>query len=183
MARRFSAQKLHILRNNIDIAVLMKNVLKMHFIPGNGSRRFSCPICFGFNTGINPESNLARCFTCQKNFNTIEIVMDHTKKNFVDAVKVLENYHNRSRTKININVAAEDKPQRDMENGLESLADVLTKILPGKRPNKKSPSIDAPFNLPKRIAKLEQKVDDLSSSLELVKKLISSKILPESSTD
>ena len=166
MTRRFSAQQLHVLRNDIDIAVLMKNVLKMHFISGNDSLRFSCPICFGFNTNIHPKSNLARCFTCKKNFNPIEIVMAHSKKNFVDAVKFLDNYHHRSGTKINSKPTSENKPQ----SHLESLADVLTKVLP----NKKSPSTDESFNLTKRIAELEQKLDELSSSLEWVKKIISS---------
>ncbi len=184
MTRRFSSRKLYTLRNDINIAVLMENVLKMHFPDGAG--RFECPICLGFNTSINPEPNLARCYTCQKNFNTIDIVMDHLNKDFVDAVKFLENYHNRSWTKKNIAGTAEQKNklQKNIKNdSLESLGNILTKVLPDKSHNDKHAGKDEPFNLPKRIAQLEQEVESLSSSLEKIQNLISSKLLQESFTD
>ena len=186
MARRFSSEQLYILRNDIKIADLMENVLKMHFIYGAGSRRFACPMCYGFNTSINPEPNLARCFTCQKNFNTIDLVMNHLKKDFVDAVKFLENYHKRSQVKKHIDNPAKEKkqPQNKLKNDtLESLGDILTKILPNRKPNNKSTSKDESFNLQKRIAELEQKVESLSSRLEKMQNLIVSKILPESFSD
>jgi hypothetical protein len=40
-----------------------------------GCFRFLCPLCNGFDTAVNPKTNLARCFRCEKNFNTIDLVM------------------------------------------------------------------------------------------------------------
>ena len=89
MSRRFSPQLLFELRNHIPIDVLIENVLAM---PTTGSEkyfRFSCPICSGFHTAVNPGENLARCFDCQKNFNPIDMVMCRQKIGFAQSVRFL----------------------------------------------------------------------------------------------
>jgi len=55
-----------------------------------GMRRFLCPKCNEFRTAINPKTNLARCFRCKENFNTIDIAMEVEKISFVDSVKLLK---------------------------------------------------------------------------------------------
>jgi reverse gyrase len=58
-----------------------------------GFFRFLCPLCSGFETATNPKTNLARCFSCERNFNTIDMMMICRKMNFVESVKYLKTYH------------------------------------------------------------------------------------------
>jgi hypothetical protein len=55
-----------------------------------GCFRFMCPLCQGFNTAVNPKTNLARCFACEKNFNTIDLVMLIRQTDFVHSAKFLQ---------------------------------------------------------------------------------------------
>ena len=57
----------------------------------DGVFRFLCPMCNEFQTAINPATNLARCFRCEKNFNTIDLVMAVKKYRFKDSVLFLKN--------------------------------------------------------------------------------------------
>jgi len=84
----FSKQHLFQVRNSIDIHWLIneKLILERQF---NGIWRFRCPLCQGFHTAIAKKTNLARCFDCQKNFNTIDLVIFSKHTNFVPAVKWL----------------------------------------------------------------------------------------------
>lgn len=56
----------------------------------DGHLRFLCPLCRDFHTATNPKTNLARCFRCRRNFNTINLVMIVEHARFVDAVRSLE---------------------------------------------------------------------------------------------
>jgi len=91
MGRRFSAQQLYTLRNNIPIDRLIEIELKIPSKISEGYFRFLCPVCGEFNTSVKPETNLARCFVCKKNFNTIDMVMLYRKVNFVESVTFLQN--------------------------------------------------------------------------------------------
>ena len=51
---------------------------------------FLCPRCGEFLTAINPRTNLARCFACERNFNPIDLVMVIQGVYFVTAVHYLE---------------------------------------------------------------------------------------------
>jgi hypothetical protein len=83
--RRFSIHQLRYLRNQIPIQSVIPSV--------NGADaqhlRFDCPICGDRDTAVNKNTNLARCFGCQKNFNPIEMVMAAHQLSFVDAVYLL----------------------------------------------------------------------------------------------
>jgi hypothetical protein len=57
----------------------------------DGFFRFLCPLCNEFQTAVNPNTNLARCFRCEKNFNTIDLVMAVKKCGFKDSVLFLKN--------------------------------------------------------------------------------------------
>jgi hypothetical protein len=88
--RRFSAAFLRALRNEIAINDLVISVLRLPFTHSEGFLRFLCPLCGEFHTAMNPTTNLARCFRCQKNFNTIEMVMVVKNHRFIEAVRFLE---------------------------------------------------------------------------------------------
>ena len=52
--------------------------------------RFVCPICNEHQTSVNPATNLARCFRCQRNWNPIDFTMTITNCDFLQAVTQLE---------------------------------------------------------------------------------------------
>jgi hypothetical protein len=90
MGKQFSSQELYELRNSILINVLIKKELVIPSKVIEGFFRFLCPLCNGFQTAVNPRTNMGRCFICEKNFNTIDMVMAWHKTGFVDSVKYLQ---------------------------------------------------------------------------------------------
>jgi hypothetical protein len=90
MKRRFSAEELFELRNKIPIDLLIKDVLSIPAKTSEGFFRFLCPICNEFQTSVKPVTNLARCFRCEMNFNTIEITMEVKKIGFLDSATFLK---------------------------------------------------------------------------------------------
>ena len=90
MQKRFSKQCLWRLRNLIPIAMLIADILELPHKSQDGYFRFLCPVCKNFDTATNPKTNLARCFTCQRNFNTIDLAMIEKRLNFKDAVRYLQ---------------------------------------------------------------------------------------------
>ncbi len=91
MKARFSSHELFDLRNNIPVDLLIRDHLKISSKIRNGYFRFLCPLCNEFQTAVNPTTNLARCFRCEKNFNTIDLVMAVRKCGFKDSVLFLKN--------------------------------------------------------------------------------------------
>jgi DNA primase len=89
MSCRYSREQLRRLRNEIPIAELIGDFLKLPTKISEGYLRFLCPICSEFNSATNLKTNLARCFRCRKNFNPIDIVMIVKHCNFVEAVEFL----------------------------------------------------------------------------------------------
>lgn len=86
---RFSDSTLRRIRNDIPIDFVILHVLRIPAKVSDGYLRFLCPICSEFNSAINPRTNLARCFLCQKNFNPIDLVMADSDISFRAAVSVL----------------------------------------------------------------------------------------------
>ena len=95
MNRRFSKEELYLLRNNIPIELLIEQTLKIPSKNTQGIFRFLCPSCNDFYTSVNYKKNLAKCFSCKNNFNTIEMVIEVRKIPFVQAVKFLQKYYDR----------------------------------------------------------------------------------------
>lgn len=94
MAKRcFSSSQLFILRNDINVQVLIEETLRIPSRMTEGCFRFLCPLCNGYDTAVNPKTNLARCFRCEKNFNTIDLVMVVRQADFVHSVKFLQSVH------------------------------------------------------------------------------------------
>ncbi len=89
----FSSSQLHTLRNDINVQVLIQQTLRIPSRMSEGCFRFLCPLCNGYDTAVNPKTNLARCFRCEKNFNTIDLVMVVRQADFVHSVKFLQSIH------------------------------------------------------------------------------------------
>lgn len=90
MKDRFSSRELFDLRNNIPVDMLIREHLQIPSKIRDGFFRFLCPICNEFQTAVNPNTNLARCFRCEKNFNTIDLVMAVRGYGFKDSVLFLK---------------------------------------------------------------------------------------------
>ena len=88
--RCFSSSQLYALRNEISVQMLIEKTLHIPCRVTRGCFRFLCPLCNGFDTAVNPKTNLARCFHCEKNFNTIDLVMLIRQADFVHSVKFLQ---------------------------------------------------------------------------------------------
>ena len=89
----FSSSQLYTLRNDINVQVLIEETLRIPSRMTEGCFRFLCPLCNGYDTAVNPRTNLARCFRCEKNFNTIDLVMVVRQADFVHSVKLLQSIH------------------------------------------------------------------------------------------
>ncbi len=89
MKRKFTKKELYELRNFIPVNDLIRELnLPCKF--SEGHFRFLCPICNEFLTSTKAATNLARCFRCEKNFNTIDLVILCHRPSFVEAVEFLK---------------------------------------------------------------------------------------------
>ena len=91
MKKKFSSRELFELRNNIPVDMLIRDQLQIPSKIRDGFFRFLCPVCNEFQTAVNPSTNLARCFRCEKNFNSIDLVMEVRGYGFKDSVQFLKN--------------------------------------------------------------------------------------------
>lgn len=89
MANRIPRQTLFRLRNDIPIDFIITDFLNLPCKISEGFLRFLCPLCQEFNSATNPNTNLARCFRCKKNFNPIDLVMAEKGIPFRSAVDLL----------------------------------------------------------------------------------------------
>jgi DNA primase len=99
MSDTLSKTHLRELRNRIEIIPLIAEMLELLYKTHDGRFRFMCPLCHDFDTAVNPATNLARCFRCQRNFNPIDIVMTVKRYSFMQAVRYLEPILNHLRAK------------------------------------------------------------------------------------
>lgn len=90
MKNRFSPRELFELRNSIPVDMLIREQLQIPSKIRDDVFRFLCPMCNEFQTAVNPSTNLARCFLCEKNFNTIDLVMKVKGYGFKDSVLFLK---------------------------------------------------------------------------------------------
>lgn len=88
--KKFSSQELFEIRNAILVDMLIKNELQIPSKISDGVFRFLCPVCNEFQTAVNPTTNLAKCFRCEKNFNTIDLVIEVKRFGFKDSVQFLK---------------------------------------------------------------------------------------------
>ena len=90
MSQYYPADFLRMLRNDIPIDEVIVDLLNLEVQKDRKTIRFRCPLCYNFHTATNHETNLARCFDCEKNFNPIDMVITVGNCGFVDAVKFLK---------------------------------------------------------------------------------------------
>ena len=88
--KNFSSSQLFELRNTIPVEILLQNILRVPSKISEGVFRFLCPVCNEFQTGINPNVNLVRCFRCERNFNAIDLVMETQDCGFKESVLFLK---------------------------------------------------------------------------------------------
>jgi hypothetical protein len=186
--RRFTNHQLYALRNDIPIDALIEKALCIPSRVAEGHFRFRCPSCKEFNTAVNPETNLARCFRCQENFNTIDLVMTIRKSDFVESVRFLQDYHKSASVTrsddyraATTGCDAHDGSQmkcadrsEPLNNSPVHIGNILDRMVPSKRER-----IPSGCNRPAqqnmandRISRLEQKVDRLSHHIENILKAI-----------
>ena len=91
--KRLSDRELRRLRNEIPIDRAIQ-ALGLPTKEIEGRIRFLCPCCQEFHTATNPDTNLARCFRCERNFNPIDLVMVVDRVSFLDAVALLRRITN-----------------------------------------------------------------------------------------
>jgi len=154
--KKFTRQQLYCLRNEIPIDILIEN-LEMPFRIEEGRFRFRCPLCGEFNTAVNPETNLARCFRCGKNFNTIDLVMLIRKVDFVTAIGYLKALLENNQTKCD----PQEPNTNRSENQPTHIGNILESIAPVHmaEPPRSRQSVHA------RIEALEQKVELLTRQM------------------
>ena len=173
------------MRNQINIQILIEKNLNIPSRVIKGCFRFLCPLCNGFDTAVNPKTNLARCFSCEKNFNTIDLVMVVRQINFVDSVRFLQAIaqkssidHNpdRPRTISGSNVNGDerikpDTPPKKAERGISHIGKTFDSILAqqhgdttekktvGYKPDK--PQVTDQHTLQDRLVELERQLQHL----------------------
>ena len=166
---RYTRQHLFTLRNHIPI----DRVIEALSIPSSnqaGKYRFSCPVCHEQNTGVNPKTNLARCFNCEKNYNTIDLVMKVMNVGFLQSVAYLE--------KLNADTPAPPAPTSHprkavKHNDMVHIGDVFKSLIP---PNSDSAILNHPSDdknqtiadLEKRVSVLEHQISQLTKKIALL---------------
>jgi hypothetical protein len=164
MTRRFSSGELRSLRNRIPIDRVVETLFDAPIQNKNGKRRIACPLCGGLDTSIHAACNLVRCFSCRRNFNTIELVMLQMKTGFVDSVKWLQN----RMPSIHQNI-----PTNKIDNAQPcAIGDILPHVMPS--PPQRKTDIPSLESIAERLSRLEDRlkhidrvVGELQSSLNL----------------
>ena len=136
------------------------------------------------------DTNLARCFHCEENFNTIDLVMTIRKLDFVESVRFLQDYHKSASVSqsgdyraATTGSDAHDGSQMkcadrsdNLNNSPIHIGNILERVIPTKRErisqkhsayynqNKRTPVQQNMVN--DRILKLEQKVDRIADQIE-----------------
>ena len=179
--RCFSPSQLYSLRNEINVQVLIEKMLHIPCRVTKGCFRFLCPSCNGFDTAVNPKTNLARCFRCEKNYNTIDLVMVVKQTDFVHSVKFLQSIHQKEDKGHNHQAAVRMKLKKFPEKsdrGPCPIGEVLDSVLPQKHADVSEkrfaeskpdqPAVTHLNTYEKRIVMLEQKLDYLSRQIEKI---------------
>lgn len=166
---RYTCRHLFTLRNHIPI----DRVIEALSIPSSnqaGKYRFSCPVCNEQNTGVNPKTNLARCFNCQKNYNTIDLVMKVMNVGFLQSVAYLE----KLKADTQAPPAPPTHPRKAVKhNDMVHIGDVFKSLIPSKPDSAILNHSSADKNqtiadLEKRICVLEQQISQLTKKIALL---------------
>lgn len=83
------AERLRSLRNDVPVLAVISQLGIAKKLRGR-RLSFRCPECGCFHTATEPRTNLARCFSCERNFNPIDLVMAERGWSFLQALKYME---------------------------------------------------------------------------------------------
>ena len=78
------------IRNMIDFSYLFRRLGWPWKRRDDGVILFVCPECSESETSVNPKTNLARCFRCERNWNPIDFTMAVGRMEFLEAYDYLE---------------------------------------------------------------------------------------------
>lgn len=162
MTRRFSSGELRLLRNRVPIDRVVETLFDTPIQNKSGKRLFACPICGGLDTSIHVAHNLVRCFSCQRNFNPIELVMHQMKIGFVDSVKWLQN---------RMPLVYQNIPTNKINNAQPcAIGDILPHVMPS--PSQRKTDVPSLKSIVEKISRLEHRlrhidrvVSEIQSSL------------------
>jgi len=178
--KRFSKHELFRLRNSIDINTLISETIQIPSKIREGYLRFLCPICSHFDTATKRETNLARCFRCERNFNTIEIVMAAKRLNFIESVKYLQGLL----AGKNCNeMTGNNHPHSAQEPNQAAIAAITENIGVGsvKKTNEYSDNDPAGINQQKTtIEELNVRINQLSKQLDQLKSFVTHQLAARS---
>jgi len=187
----FSKSELYTLRNETDVRMLIEKTLCIPCRVTQGCFRFMCPLCQGFNTAVNPKTNLARCFACEKNFNTIDLVMLIRQTDFVHSAKFLQSILQKdvtspkpgthqiiSGSNPKSGCGPKNKPlSGKTDKGPCHIAKILGDVLPSDDGLPEKPIVAFEKADEDRIAKLEMQLDHLGRQIQKLTQTITA-ILP-----
>ena len=176
----FSKSELYTLRNEIDVRMLIEKTLCIPYRVTQGCFRFRCPLCQGFNTAVNPNTNLARCFACEKNFNTIDLVMLIRQIDFVHSATFLQSILQKDVSSLKPDthqIISGSNPKRGCrqknrplsgtsDKGPCHIAKILTDVLPSNDGLPEKPTEVLEKANEDRIAKLEMQLDQLGCQIQ-----------------
>jgi len=185
MNRRFSKDELYLLRNNIPIELLIEKTLKIPSKNTQGIFRFLCPSCNDFYTSVNFKNNLAKCFSCKNNFNTIEMVIEVKKIPFVQAVKFLQKHYDKLCPKKEISAqsprlydnnichysANNTKSKRQNPEIATPISEIIPRLLQKVPYNDRTQKNNSPHISHHILKKLEQIEQDLNKLVQEVKQI------------
>lgn len=86
---KFSKEFLFSIRNHIPLTEVIQKFLRLPCKSSEGQFRFLCPNCLELRAIVNPRTNLARCFLCQRNYNSIDLVIIVKQVKFTQAIEYL----------------------------------------------------------------------------------------------
>ena len=194
--RCFSSSQLYALRNQIGVQGLIEKTLHVPCRMEKGCFRFLCPLCNRFDTAVNPKTNLGRCFRCEKNFNTIDLVMLIRQVDFVHSVKFLQSIHQKddqdqnrhdpmAKSGSNHQAAGRMKlktPPEKSDSGTSPIGEILDSVLPpidgGISENRadlsksKTPMTVRQITVEDRIVKLEQQLEYLDGQVKKIARIL-----------
>ena len=166
---RYTRLQLYALRNHIPI----NRVIKALGIPcsiHDGHYRFCCPVCNEFNTGIYTKKNLARCFNCKKNHNTIDLVIKVKGVSFIESAAYLEKLKENMPTAI----SRPERPKKMTgQKELVHIGDIFKSLTPSSS-DRAYPAQSQKYenqsiaDLEKRICDLEKCIESLTEKITLI---------------
>ncbi len=177
--QRFSSEMLYRLRNGIPIDVLIEKTLKIPSRTIEGYFRFLCPICNEYNSAIKRETNFARCFRCEKNFNTIDLVMLIRKSGFIQSVYYLKDIYDG----LSADPGYPDPQDNKTETGKKKnmpiqLGKILGNIVPFESETNNSQKQATVINqgtVNARVIKLEETIKELINRIDQIEAIVNPK--------